>query len=311
MSYSEVARHARRAARGLPLALAAWGLVATSLPAAAAAPAFSLPPITQVPAGATPEHHAGKPVWAELITPDLAGAKLFYGGLLGWTFQDLHALGGDYAVAYLNGRPVAGLLQQIPANGHHPAWLTFLAAADVDTAVRLAVDHGAKVVYGARTFPDRGRQAVLADPEGAVFAVLASSSGDPPDYLPDVGQWIWSSLLANNPDTDAAFYQSVLGYEVFPLTSVDDRQHLLLASDDSARASINTLPEGLMHRHPHWLDFVRVNDAGALAIQAVRLGGRVLVEPQADRHGGMVAVVADPSGAAIGLMEWTETGMQP
>jgi predicted enzyme related to lactoylglutathione lyase len=42
-------------------------------------------------------------------------------------------------------------------------------------------------------------------------------------------------------------------------------------------------------------------------VQAVRLGGRVLVAPHPDRHGGMVAVVADPAGAAVGLMEWTET----
>jgi hypothetical protein len=31
----------------------------------------------------------------------------------------------------------------------------------------------------------------------------------------------------------------------------------------------------------------------------------VLVEPHVDRHGGQVAVVADPAGAPFGLMEWT------
>jgi len=37
------------------------------------------------------------------------------------------------------------------------------------------------------------------------------------------------------------------------------------------------------------------------------LGGRVLVEPRIDRHGGRIAVVADPSGAPVGLMEWSDT----
>jgi predicted enzyme related to lactoylglutathione lyase len=34
------------------------------------------------------ERHPGKMIFAELVTPDLASAKQFYGGLFGWTFQD-------------------------------------------------------------------------------------------------------------------------------------------------------------------------------------------------------------------------------
>ena len=47
-------------------------------------------------------------------------------------------------------------------------------------------------------------------------------------------------------------------------------------------------------------------DASRTAAQAVALGGRILVEPRADRHGGQLAVVADPQGAPIGLMEWSD-----
>jgi len=41
---------------------------------------------------------------------------------------------------------------------------------------------------------------------------------------------------------------------------------------------------------------------------AAALGGRVLVEPHTDRQGNMVAVVADPTGAPVGLMEWSDSG---
>jgi uncharacterized protein len=37
------------------------------------------------------------------------------------------------------------------------------------------------------------------------------------------------------------------------------------------------------------------------------LGGQVLVTPHLDRHGGSIAVVADPNGAPFGLLEWTDT----
>jgi hypothetical protein len=32
----------------------------------------------------------------------------------------------------------------------------------------------------------------------------------------------------------------------------------------------------------------------------------VLVEPRIDRHGGRVAIVADPLGAPFGLLEWPD-----
>ena len=47
----------------------------------------------------------------------------------------------------------------------------------------------------------------------------------------------------------------------------------------------------------------------ALAAQALakKLGGQVLLEPRPDLFHGKVAVLADPTGAAVGIMEWDET----
>jgi len=36
----------------------------------------------------------------------------------------------------------------------------------------------------------------------------------------------------------------------------------------------------------------------------------LLVEPRTDRHGGRIAVIADPAGAPLGLMEWNANGTQ-
>jgi uncharacterized protein len=270
------------------------------------AAAFELPALNSP---ASSEHHVGKVVWADLVTPDLAAAERYYTGLFGWTFQTIHTGDSDYAVALADGRPVGGLLQKsIPAGEHRQsAWLTFIAVRDVDAAKRAALAHGAKVVSDSRTYPARGRQAVLSDPEGAVFAILASSSGDAPDFLAAPGEWIWSSLLSKDPAAEAGFYQEVFSYDVFDLASEDGLEHLILSSDDYARASANAFPGGSAHRHPHWLNFVRVDSTANATAKAVALGGRVLVEPHVDRHGGMVAVIADPAGAPVGLMEWTDT----
>ena len=67
---------------------------------------------TTPPAGAAsaPGYHPGKFVWHDLVTRDPASARRFYGALLGWEFQDTTRNGKPYAVARVDGRPVAGIV---------------------------------------------------------------------------------------------------------------------------------------------------------------------------------------------------------
>jgi predicted enzyme related to lactoylglutathione lyase len=284
-----------------------WALLALCVIAALAsvtALAFELPPLNPAPSS---EHHPGKIVWVDLVTTDLGAAKTFYGGLFGWTFNDVHVGSTDYSVALLDGEPVGGIVERKvnPDQQRHPAWVTFISVRNVDRTQQSIVANGGRVLSPAHTYPKRGRQAVFADPQGAVFAVLQSASGDPQDALASPGEWIWSSLSSHDAGKEAAFYQNVFGYEAFDLPDEDGLEHVLLATDHYARASSNALPAEATSLHPHWLNFVRVTNTAAAVAKVESLGGRVLVPPHEDRHGGQVAVVADPTGAPFGLLEWT------
>ncbi len=294
-----------RLRRSLLAGFLATFFVASGVMPATAAPA-QVPPLVE-PAGA--EHHVGKVVFEELVTPDLAAAKQFYQGLFGWSFRDVQEHGVNYVQAYLDGRVVAGLVHKpMPAGEQkQSAWLSFIAVRDVDAAKKTATEHGAKVLREPHDLPNRGREAVFADPQGAVFAVLASSSGDPADLLAEPGEWIWSSLHTTDPDTDAAFYQAVFDYEVFEQPSSPGAQHLTFATDNYARASANSLPADAAKALPRWISYIRVDDAVKMAAKVTQLGGRVLVEPREDRHGGKIAIVSDPGGARFGLMEWSDS----
>ena len=81
------------------------GLLSVILCIASALPVMAAP--IQLPAIVEPasqEHHVGKLIFVELVTPDLAVAKKFYAGLFGWTFRDIQAGGTAYAEAFLGRR---------------------------------------------------------------------------------------------------------------------------------------------------------------------------------------------------------------
>jgi predicted enzyme related to lactoylglutathione lyase len=272
--------------------------------------AQSVQPFT-VPALVDPassEHHTGKAVFEELVTPDLAATKQFYTGLLGWTYSDVTVGSIHYAQAWLDGHAIAGMVEHTVTPGQHrqPAWITFLSVPDVDAAVSVASAAGAKVLLQPRVVPGRGKEAIMADPQGAVFGVIASASGDPADAMSEEGEWIWSSLVTSDPDQAAGFYQKLCHYEVYELPETGTDLHLIFASDHFSRASANPLPARLPNARPHWLDFVRVADVDVAAAKVQSLGGQVLVAPHPDRHGGKIAVVADTTGAPFGLMEFNE-----
>jgi predicted enzyme related to lactoylglutathione lyase len=280
-------------------------LLAACFGLAFAGPALAVPPLMDPP---STEHHPGKDIFVQLVTPDLAAAKAFYGGLLGWQFQDVPGTRNPYAVAYLDHQMQGGIVQLEPSADHksQPAWLGFFSVQDVAATVAAATGRGARVLRAPHSVPGLGTEAVLADPQGSVFGVMASASGDPPDTLKPIGAWIWRSLVTSDPASDSAFYQAVLGLVSVKLEEPTSEPHVLLASEDYARASLNGFPANRPQAHPHWLNYVRVADATAAVARATALGGHVLVPPRPDRHGGMIAVVADPQGAPFGLLEWSD-----
>ena len=56
---------------------------------------------------------------------------------------------------------------------------------------------------------------------------------------------------------------------------------------------------------PHWLVYLEVKDIVAAVADVTATGGKVLREPFTVPGVGEIAIVAEPSGAAIGLMEPT------
>jgi predicted enzyme related to lactoylglutathione lyase len=116
--------------------------------------------------------------WTELITTDADAAETFYASLFGWTPRP-SAPGSpvrytEFTVAG-DSRPSVGMMPKPP---HMPPdvpsfWLPYFQVLNVDAAVASATALGGSVHYGPDTIADAGRFAVLADPQGAGFAIFA------------------------------------------------------------------------------------------------------------------------------------------
>ncbi|NHO17901.1 VOC family protein [Acetobacter oeni] len=267
-----------------------------------------LPPLVAPPTKAL---QPGKIVYAQLTIPDLKKAKAFYGELLGWTFRDIPVSRGHYAQAMIGTRNVAGFVEQPPPDGdtarREPVWLPFVSTDSTDTLARTARDWGGKVLFKPRNIPGLGRETIIADPQGGIFAAIRSDSGDPADSdTPAVqGEWIWNALLTDIPSNAAGFYQKLFGYRIEAEQDPSSPLRYVLESQDFARATVNPLPPGLPANAPaRWMNFVQVDNVGATAEKVPQLGGRVLVEPHLDHNNSMIAVVTDPAGAVFGIMEW-------
>ena len=157
-----------------------------------------------------------------------------------------------------------------------------------------------------RKMPRRGEQAVFADPEGALFGVVKSSSGDPEDFLAEPGDWIWIQLLSRDARRAAEFYRAVAGYEITENTGTNRQSDYVLTSEGYARGTVRTIRNADTKVQPTWLPFVRVKNVAASVALTSQLGGKVLIEPKPEVFDGKVAVIADPTGAAIGVLEWDE-----
>jgi uncharacterized protein len=289
-------------ARALHLGLIFFGL-------GAAAKAADFPPLTE--ATASKEYFSGKFVWADLFTPDPDAAQAFYTGLFGWeatTIEHTTAAGThDYIILKNGGDPVAGI-------AHRPSrmpgeirgrWVGYVSVPDVAKALAAATASGGRVLFAAKDLPQRGTQAILIDPEGAELGLLHSSSGDPGEFAPEAGDWTWAQLFARDPIAESRFYAGVAGWESLPDLRDERPNVFVLTSGDYSRASVAPLSPRPKAK-PGWLMLVRVPDVKAAVAKATSLGGKVIVAPSEAPTEYWRAVVVDPTGAAIGLVQLEE-----
>jgi uncharacterized protein len=115
----------------------------------------------------------GALVWNEAAVDDPKAAQAFYSAVFGFQFNEIADMGG-YATFANGGGPLGGLTAHQP--GSPKGWTTCFSVTSADAAVAAVEQGGGKVTMAAQD-SSFGRFAVVEDPWGAPFSVMAEPSG--------------------------------------------------------------------------------------------------------------------------------------
>lgn len=247
----------------------------------------------------------GSFVWYDLMTPDVAGARAFYGPLLGW-----EAGGGvvsDYHEIVHEGVHLGGMMQLSPemqAAGARPAWLGYIAVIGIEAvAERISADGGA-IHKPVGALPGVGKFAIVSDPQRAVFYLFESESGSVdvrPAPLMTPGHAGWHELLTSDPDAAFDFYSRHFGWtkgtaiEMGPMGTYQIFKDGAQDEGGIMRAPDPAIPS-------HWQFYFMAPDIGASTARVTELGGKVLHGPQEVPGGAWIIQGEDPQGVRFALV---------
>ena len=248
----------------------------------------------------------GQFVWNELNTTDPNAAMPFYKKVVGWGVKPFDGT-GSYYLWQSQGTGVGGLMPLPEAarnSGAPPSWLTYIGVDDVDGVVAQAKMRGAREFVPPTDIPSVGRFAVLADPQGAAFAVMKPlPPGAPPEDVP-VGDFSWHELVTTDWKSAWEFYRALFGWEHESSLDMgpDLGTYFMFKRPGGKRALGGMYNKSASLPAPaHWLPYARVTSADKAAAAAQAAGGQVIHGPADVPGGGRIAMMIDPQGAAFAV----------
>ncbi len=252
----------------------------------------------------TTEYVHGTPSWIDLSTTDPAAAQTFYRGLFGWEFvAEPTGDEGEYIMASLGGRSVAGIMQQSPeqaAMGQPSLWASYVTVDDVDATVARVEPAGGSVMAPPFDVMDAGRMALIVDPAGAVLCLWQPRAHKGAEVVNEHGALLWNELMSSDLDASSAFYADVLGWGVDQADMGPDAPPYTVYTigDDMIAGGMAPPMEGIP---TSWGIYFASDDCDATVALAESLGATVLAPPM-DIPVGRMASLQDPTGAAFSVM---------
>jgi predicted enzyme related to lactoylglutathione lyase len=245
---------------------------------------------------------AGRFVWFEYVSKDIDKAKSFFGELFHWKTKSMPVpQAGDYTMITIGDQSIGGYMptpQGAPPQAH---WLSVLQVEDARATAAKITSLGGKVLKEPAKMGDMATWAIVADPAGAAFELWQPTKPEPSEFKDLAGAWCWNELWTSDPAKAITFYLQ-LGFDGEGKMETPTGAYHLLKSAGKDRAGVmkQMKPGPAM-----WTPYVQVADTDRTVDHAKRLGATVLMPGESVPNVGRIAVLADPQGAPIGLLQPT------
>ncbi len=245
------------------------------------------------------------PAWIDLGSTDPDAAREFYTKLFGWKAEvEKDPAAGGYAMARFGDKDVAGIGGKQPGDPSPSAWSLYIGTKDVDALAKKVQAEGGTVVAPPFDVMDVGRMAVFQDPSGAFISAWQPNTMGGFDVTGKAGSFAWAELNARGLDKAEPFYKKVFGWteKKSPMgEGMGDYTEFKL-NDESILGALEMMPMVPNEVPSYWLVYFTVDDVDKAHKKVLDLGGKEMLPPQ-DFPGGRYSIVADPTGAAFGLMK--------
>jgi predicted enzyme related to lactoylglutathione lyase len=147
--------------------------------------------------------------------------------------------------------------------------------------------------------PTVGRFAILADPQGAVFAAFTPLKNAPGhDGPPKLGEFSWHELMTKDQSKAFDFYADLFGWEQAEAMDMgSEGVYQIYSRNGQMLGGMFNTPK----MPPHWCLYIMVDDADRMARQVTEQGGKILNGPMDIPGGGRIAQCMDPQDAVFVL----------
>lgn len=236
--------------------------------------------------------------WVDLFCPDLTAATAFYQRLFGWTAA------GDPADGRLDFRLGDLVAAGATAAGRgHAAWVVFVSTEDLAASVAAVTAAGGRVVSPPAEVGSRGRAAVCADPQDAVFGLWQRASFSGIQVQREPGAPSWAELWTRDTAGAGPFYKEVFGWSERAGTFSETVEYGEFYTAGRTVAGLIAMTEQVPAEMPtRWNMTFEVRDCATVAATCLDLGGTVVMAPTFVGV-GTAAVLVDPQGAIFTIFE--------
>ena len=245
--------------------------------------------------------------WINILTPDPAGSRDFFGRLLGWTFDDLSGMGDLIKV---DGQQIGGMFDlnspQTPP-GTPPVIGVMVKVDSADAMAEKVRSLGGKA-EAPMDVMENGRMVMCHDTSGANIDLWqpkneAGMTADASHH----GAPSWFENYSTDIPKSTEFYTKLFGWkpEVMHMPGMDYTTFKLDGVEMPIGGMMALTPDMGKDVPPHWATYFTVDDADKTAAKATELGGNVVVGPLDIPDVGRFAGIMSPQGVMFLVIKYT------